>query len=85
MRLDKFLKLSRLVKRRTLAKEMCDKGRIAINGHTSKAGSTVSVGDEMTIRYGQRLLTVRVELLSESPRKEEATRMYDIVSEQSLT
>ena len=53
MRLDKFLKVSRLIKRRTLAKEVADRGRISINGQVAKASSDVKVADELTIRFGQ--------------------------------
>jgi len=54
MRLDKYLKVSRLVKRRTLAKEVADKGRIEINGKVAKSSSTVKVGDELTLYYGNK-------------------------------
>ena len=54
MRLDKFLKVSRLIKRRTLAKEVADRGRISINGQVAKASSDVKVADELTIRFGQK-------------------------------
>lgn len=54
MRLDKFLKVSRLIKRRTLAKEVADQGRISINGQVAKASSDVKVADELTIRFGQK-------------------------------
>lgn len=72
MRLDKFLKVSRLIKRRTLAKEVADQGRILINGKTAKASSEVNVGDELEIRFGQRLMTVKIEKLQETTRKEDA-------------
>lgn len=55
MRLDKFLKVSRLIKRRTLAKEVADQGRISINGNQAKASSDVKPGDELTVRFGQKL------------------------------
>ena len=60
MRLDKFLKVSRLIKRRTLAKEVADQGRISINGLQAKASSNVKEGDELTVRFGQKLVTVRI-------------------------
>ncbi|MCM3762579.1 RNA-binding S4 domain-containing protein [Alkalihalobacillus oceani] len=85
MRLDKFLKVSRLIKRRTLAKEVCDKGRIQINGQVAKAGSTVKAGDELVIKFGQKTVTVRVEAIRDIVRKEEAGTMYTIVSETSNT
>lgn len=84
MRLDKFLKVSRLIKRRTLAKEVCDQGRIAINGQTAKASSSLQVGDEIEIRFGQKLVTVRVEQLKEAARKEEADFMYRLLQEKNI-
>ncbi|WML50593.1 RNA-binding S4 domain-containing protein [Neobacillus sp. PS3-34] len=82
MRLDKFLKVSRLIKRRTLAKEVSDQGRITINGKEAKASSTVKLGDELTIRLGQRTVTARIDRLQETSRKEEAAEMYTIVNEE---
>jgi ribosomal 50S subunit-recycling heat shock protein len=84
MRLDKFLKLSRLIKRRTVAKDVSDQGRVEINGKEAKASSHVKIGDEITVRYGNKLVTVRVEILHESPRKEQSTEMYTVVREQSV-
>ncbi|WP_264741083.1 RNA-binding S4 domain-containing protein [Cytobacillus firmus] len=84
MRLDKFLKVSRLIKRRTLAKEVSDQGRISINGQQAKASSTVKVGDELQIRFGQKLVTVKVERLQETTRKEDAAEMYSIVNEEKV-
>lgn len=84
MRLDKFLKVSRLIKRRTLAKEVSDQGRILINGQTAKASSAVKVGDELKIRFGQKLVTVKIERLQEASRKEEAAEMYTILKEERL-
>ena len=79
MRLDKFLKVSRLIKRRTLAKEVAVQGRITINGKVAKASSTVKPGDELAIRFGQKIVTARVEELRENVRKEEATKMFTII------
>ncbi|GAE36575.1 RNA-binding S4 domain-containing protein [Halalkalibacter akibai] len=81
MRLDKFLKVSRLIKRRTLAKEVCDQGRITINGQVAKAGSAVKAGDELVVRFGQKLVTVRIDDVRDVVRKEEAAMMYTITSE----
>lgn len=78
MRLDKFLKVSRLVKRRTLAKDLCDQGRVEVNNKTAKAGTVVSVGDLLTIKYGNRSVSARVESLKETTRKEEADKMYTL-------
>lgn len=85
MRLDKFLKVSRLIKRRTLAKEVADQGRITINGVTAKASSTVKVGDELLIRFGQKLVTARVDELKETTRKEDASNLYTIIGEEKIS
>jgi ribosomal 50S subunit-recycling heat shock protein len=85
MRLDKFLKVSRLVKRRTLAKELCDQGRIKLNGRMAKPGAQVSAGDQLLILYGQKEVVVQINHLDESPRKEEAKELYTVISEQLLT
>ena len=84
MRLDKFLKVSRLIKRRTLAKEVSEQGRITINGLQAKASSIVKTGDELQIRFGQKLVTVKVEKLQETSRKEEAAEMYTIIKEERI-
>ncbi|HEY4390284.1 MAG TPA: RNA-binding S4 domain-containing protein [Paenibacillus sp.] len=84
MRLDKFLKVSRLIKRRTVAKDVSDQGRVLINGRESKPSSAVKVGDEITVQFGQKLVTVRVERLAETTRKEEAATMYTLVKEEPI-
>lgn len=84
MRLDKFLKVSRLIKRRTLAKEVADQGRITINGAVAKASSTVKVGDELTIQFGQKKLTVKVTDLKETTKKEEAANLYEVIREERI-
>lgn len=84
MRLDKFLKVSRLVKRRTLAKEVCDQGRVLVNRKAAKAGTVVSVGDEISIRFGQKIVTAKVLRLLDHVRKEEADTMYEVVSEEQV-
>ncbi|MCL6626615.1 RNA-binding S4 domain-containing protein [Alicyclobacillus kakegawensis] len=81
MRLDKFLKVSRLIKRRTVAKEICDAGRIELNGRVAKAASEVNVGDVVTIHYGQKTTEVRVVRLSETARKDAAGDLYEVVRE----
>ncbi|GGA52234.1 hypothetical protein GCM10007416_26670 [Kroppenstedtia guangzhouensis] len=83
MRLDKFLKVSRLVKRRTLAKEVCDQGRVEVNGRPAKAGTVLSVGDEVAICFGNRSLRVRVESLKETTRKSEAGELYTVLERDS--
>ena len=82
MRLDKFLKVSRLIKRRTLAKEVADQGRIEVNGNVAKASTNVEVGDELKIQFGQKLLTIRIESLQETVKKEEAATLYSIQKEE---
>jgi len=84
MRLDKFLKVSRLIKRRTLAKEVADQGRISINGVQAKASSNVKVGDELTIRFGQKLVTVKIEAIKDTTKKEDAASMYTVVKEEKI-
>lgn len=84
MRLDKFLKVSRLIKRRTLAKQVADQGRITINGKVSKASSVVKPSDELAIRFGQKIVTVKIEMLKESTKKEDAASMFTIVKEEKL-
>lgn len=84
MRLDKFLKVSRLIKRRTLAKQVADQGRVTINGLESKAASKLKVGDEVAIRFGQTIVTIRVEQLLDSTKKEDAMSMYTILSERKV-
>ncbi|MFD1427950.1 ribosomal 50S subunit-recycling heat shock protein [Kroppenstedtia sanguinis] len=79
MRLDKFLKVSRLVKRRTLAKEVCDQGRVEVNGKPAKAGTVLVAGDEVAIRFGHQSLRVRVESLKETTRKSEADELYTVL------
>jgi ribosomal 50S subunit-recycling heat shock protein len=81
MRLDKYLKVSRLIKRRTLAKEVCDQGRIMQNGRPAKPSNELKVGDILTIDFGQRVLRVRVEKLAENMRKEEADSMFVIIED----
>ncbi|MER1987669.1 MAG: RNA-binding S4 domain-containing protein [Solibacillus sp.] len=84
MRLDKFLKVSRLIKRRTLAKEVAVQGRISINGKVVKPSAAVKVGDELAIRFGQKIVTARVEGLMESAKKEDAQKMFTIIKEERL-
>lgn len=81
MRLDKFLKVSRIIKRRTLAKEVCDQGRVQINGHKAKAGSQVAIGDQLDIDFGSRLMVFRVEKLMPNANKANAAEMYELLEE----
>ena len=76
MRLDKYLKVSRLIKRRTVANEACDAGRVMINGKTAKAGTDVKVGDMIEIGFGTRNVKVEVLDVQETTRKEEAKELF---------
>jgi ribosomal 50S subunit-recycling heat shock protein len=84
MRLDKFLKVSRLIKRRTIAKEVCDQGRVLLNGQVAKSSSDVKVGDSLTIRFGRKIVTIRVEKLLDTTKKEEAAGMYVLIEEKEI-
>ena len=76
MRLDKYLKVSRLIKRRTVANEACDNGRISVNGRVVKASYEVKVGDRIEIALGTRALTVEVVQVADNVRKDDAVTMY---------
>ncbi|WP_314067817.1 RNA-binding S4 domain-containing protein [uncultured Vagococcus sp.] len=81
MRLDKFLKVSRIIKRRTVAKEVADKGRIQVNGQIAKSSTSVKIGDLVKIVFGNKTLEVKVLDLKDSTKKDDAQNMYEIVSE----
>lgn len=81
MRLDKFLKVSRIIKRRTVAKEVADKGRIQINGQLAKSSSSLKVGDSVKILFGNKTLEIKVLQVKDSTKKEDADKMYEIISE----
>ena len=81
MRLDKYLKVSRLIKRRTVANEACDNARISVNGRPAKASYDVKVGDKISIEFGARTLTVEVLTVAEAVRKDDASAMYREVPE----
>ncbi|GEB25017.1 RNA-binding S4 domain-containing protein [Pediococcus acidilactici] len=81
MRLDKFLKVSRIIKRRALAKEVADQGRILINDKVAKSSSNVVPNDQVEIRFGNKTLVIRVEQLLDTTKKDDAERMYTIISE----
>lgn len=82
MRLDKFLKVSRIIKRRTVAKEVADKERILVNDKKVKSSTTLKVNDVLTIFFGNKTLTVKVLSLQESVKKEAASQMYEILKEE---
>ncbi len=80
MRLDKYLKVTRLIKRRTVANEACDGERVTVNGRVAKASYDVKVGDVIEIRYGQRSLKVEVMAVAEAVNKADAPAMYREIS-----
>ena len=81
MRLDKYLKVSRIIKRRTVAKEACDGGRVSVNGKAAKAGAEVKAGDVMEIRFGNRVGRYEITSVQEVVRKENAADMYKVLEE----
>lgn len=84
MRLDKFLKVSRLIKRRPVAKQIAEQGRIKINGSVAKASSNIKPGDEMVIRFGQNIVTVKVNDVKDHVKKDEAAMLYDVLHEERI-
>ena len=76
MRLDKFLKISRLIKRRTVANEACDAGRVMVNGKVAKASVSIKVGDIIEIQFGEKLVKVEVLDVQETMKKEMAEKLY---------
>lgn len=79
MRLDKYLKVSRIIKRRTIANEACDAGRVSVNGKVARASHDVKVNDIIEINFGTRTVKAQVLQVSETVRKEDAGDMYKIV------
>ncbi|MBO4477624.1 MAG: RNA-binding S4 domain-containing protein [Lachnospiraceae bacterium] len=82
MRLDKYLKVSRLIKRRTVANEACDAGRVSINGKVAKASQEVKVGDIISIGFGQKTVKVEVLEVAEVVRKDDAKEMFRLLPEE---
>ena len=81
MRLDKYLKASRIIKRRPVAKEVADKGRIKVNGVLAKSSTDLKVNDQIEVRFGNKVLMVKVLEMLDSTKKEDASKMYEIISE----
>ena len=80
MRLDKYLKVSRLIKRRPVAKEACDQKRITVNDKVAKASLDINVDDIISIRFGEKTLTAKVLKTAEHMKKEDADSMYEIIN-----
>ena len=79
MRLDKYLKVSRLIKRRTVANEACDSGRVSVNGKIARASYDIKAGDEITITFGAKPLSVRVLEVKDTTFKDAARTMYEVI------
>lgn len=80
MRLDKYLKVSRIIKRRTVANEACDAGRVEVNGKAARASYDVKLGDKITVSLGQNSRTYLVKAVAEHALKEDAAAMYELIS-----
>jgi len=81
MRLDKYLKISRIIKRRTVANEACTGGRVSLNGKVAKPGTVVKPGDEMIIRFGNRYGKYEILSIAETVKKDQAAEMYRVLQE----
>ena len=81
MRLDKFLKVSRVIKRRTVANEACDSGRVVINGRVAKASTDVKVGDIVEIKYGEKIIKFKIKEVKEIALKDDAGKMVEMLEE----
>ena len=84
MRLDKYLKVSRIIKRRTVAKEAGEGGRVSINGKVAKPSAEVTEGDGIEIRFGEKLARLRVRSVAETVRKNEASAMYEMLEGEEM-
>ena len=79
MRIDKFLKVSRILKRRSVANEACGGGRVSVNGKEVKPSYSLKIGDEVEVRFGSGAVKFRVKELKETVRKEEAEKLYEVI------
>lgn len=84
MRLDKYLKVSRLIKRRTVANEACDAGRVLVNGKVARASYDVKLGDKLELQLGNRILVVEVLEINEYANRENASNLYRLISEEKV-
>lgn len=81
MRLDKFLKISRIIKRRTIAKDFCDTDRVWVNDREAKASTKIKPGDKVKIKFGLNMITFKVNELKSTTRKDDSKEMYEILEE----
>ncbi|MBR5518513.1 MAG: RNA-binding S4 domain-containing protein [Clostridia bacterium] len=79
MRLDKYLKVSRIIKRRTVANEACDQGRVSVNGRVAKASVDVKAGDVLEIRFGEKVFKAEILNVAEHVLKNEASELYKVI------
>lgn len=84
MRVDKFLKVSRVIKRRTLAKEVADSGRITINGRVAKSSTKLEIDDIIAIQFGNKIVEIKVLQMLDSTKKEDSSSMFELISEKYL-
>ena len=84
MRLDKYLKVSRIIKRRTVAKEIADNGRVLVNDKVAKSSTKLEEGDIITIQFGNKIIVIKVLELKDSTKKEEAITMFELLEEQRI-
>lgn len=83
MRLDKYLKVSRIIKRRTLAKEVCDRGQVTVNGRVAKAGAEIKPGDVLVVNFGRRALKLEVLSVQDNVPAKLAAGLYQIIEDQT--
>lgn len=83
MRLDKFLKVARVIKRRTLAKEVCDRGQVEVNGRVAKAGAEIKTGDIISVNFGNRKFKLQVVSIRENVPAKLATELYQVIEDKT--
>lgn len=82
MRIDKYLKNARLIKRRTIAKEACDQGRVLVDGKEAKPGTEVKIGDRVDLKLGQKTISIRITAMEEHVTKETSKLLYEVISQE---
>ncbi|OJV62555.1 MAG: RNA-binding protein [Clostridiales bacterium 38-18] len=82
MRIDKYLKNARLIKRRTIAKEACDQGRVLVEGREAKPGTEVKIGDRVDLKLGQKTISIRITAMEEHVTKESSKLLYEVISQE---
>ncbi len=82
MRIDKYLKNARLIKRRTIAKEACDQGRVLVEGKEAKPGTEVKIGDRVDLKLGQKTISIKITAMEEHVTKETSKLLYEVISQE---